>query len=118
MYIEKYEIAPKLANLRGAVPCSKQGAIPAGMLIDGDTVTAVNEIMQISAKLPASMEHPTVLAAKTVALIESLPDGMISIESDEKDMVTIGAGTITSKQEGLTPVKWCFISVLRVQITP
>ena len=26
MYIEKYEIAPKLANLRGAVPCSKQGA--------------------------------------------------------------------------------------------
>lgn len=49
MYIEKYEIAPKLANLRGAVPCSKQGAIPAGMLIDGDTVTAVNEIMQISA---------------------------------------------------------------------
>ena len=57
MYIEKYEIAPKLANLRGAVPCSKQGAIPAGMLIDGDTVTAVNEIMQISAKLPASMER-------------------------------------------------------------
>lgn len=85
MYIEKYEIAPKLANLRGAVPCSKQGAIPAGMLIDGDTVTAVNEIMQISAKLPASMEHPTVLAAKTVALIESLPDGMISIESGNRE---------------------------------
>lgn len=106
MKFNKLDVSRILETLRSAVPYSKMSQLyPDGMIVKGNTITAMNETMRVSAKvegLDNDIDVPFVLSPRSIDLIINMPPDDIEIKRAENGELTIRSGKIRSKQAGVS----------------
>lgn len=97
MYIDKSDLAPKLARLKTAVPPSKIENFAKGVLFRSNEIIAANESMTVITKIGVDADSSFIMPPRAVDMIESLPDGSILIHDCGEGKMLLEAGTIKNR---------------------
>lgn len=97
MIIEKQELTKKLKAIKGALPSRSMNPAQTGFLVDNNTLYANNLKFGMSATLNTESEESFIISTKAMAMINTLPNGEISLTCDSNNILTIEAGNIKNK---------------------
>ena len=106
MVIEKRELSQKINRLKQAVPTKTPMAALLGVLVSDGYLTANNMETAIKAKIDAIDDGPFIIPSRAFGLINNLPDGMIEIIPEQKELgfsITIKADKIKNKFQTVDP---------------
>lgn len=108
MIIEKSELVHRIEKLESVVP--KKPLMPAlqGILLKDRSLIASDTEMTIKVKLEVSTDESFIIPEKAFKLIKNLPDGEVSISSDQNNTITIKMGKIKNTYQSFAPEEFAF----------
>lgn len=103
MVVDKQELVRKLQVMKPIVPKNTPIEPAKGILVKNGKVHANNLNLAITSTLSIISDETFVIPAKAVEMIATLPNGELSITSNENHKITIKIGSIKHTFQGVDP---------------